>query len=112
DFVVTPIFPLVDLFPTFVEGSRRIYMSATIPDDSEIIRTFDADPKSLSKPITTQGLAGVSERLIIAPELTRVPKDQIRAALDQLAVEVADKYGGVVILVPSKKAAEAWTGVA
>lgn len=112
DFVVTPIFPLVDLFPTFVNAGRRIYMSATIPDDSEIIRTFDADQESLSKPITTQGLAGVSERLIIAPELTRVPKDQIRVALNQLAAEVAEKYGGVVILVPSRKAAEAWTDIA
>jgi hypothetical protein len=37
---ITPV--LVDLLPTFEECGRRIYMSATIADDSEIVRTFDA----------------------------------------------------------------------
>ena len=33
---ITPIFPPVDMLPTFDEAPRRIYMSATIADDSEI----------------------------------------------------------------------------
>lgn len=38
-FSITPILPMLNLFPTFSESPRRIYMSATIADDSEIIRT-------------------------------------------------------------------------
>ena len=37
---ITPVFPPVDLLPTFEDCPRRIYMSATIADDSEIVRAF------------------------------------------------------------------------
>ena len=68
-FVITPIFPLVDLIPTFSTCKRRIYMSATIGDDSSIIQTFNADYSTISKPIYSRSLAGISERMILAPEL-------------------------------------------
>lgn len=68
-FVITPIFPLVDLLPTFAECSRRVFMSATIGDDSAIVRTFDARDQSIAKPIRSNSLAGVSERMILMPEL-------------------------------------------
>ena len=58
-FVITPLYPMVDLFPSFSGCPRRIYMSATVADDSSIIRTFDADPDSVSKPISPTSLAGV-----------------------------------------------------
>ncbi len=44
-------------------------MSATIPDDGEIIRSFDAVPEALKKPLGSKSLAGVSERMILVPEL-------------------------------------------
>ncbi|HQT86484.1 MULTISPECIES: DEAD/DEAH box helicase family protein [Acidiphilium] len=47
---ITPIFPPVDLVPTFEDCARRIYMSATIADDSEIVRTFGASPEAIAKP--------------------------------------------------------------
>ncbi|MCK4389015.1 MAG: DEAD/DEAH box helicase family protein [Desulfobacterales bacterium] len=56
-FVITPIFPLVDLVPSFAECPRRIFMSATIGDDSAIVRTFGADYESVSQPITSSSLA-------------------------------------------------------
>jgi replicative superfamily II helicase len=68
-FTVTPILPLVNTFPTFFDASRRIYMSATIADDSDIVRTFDAAPEAVQKPLTSRSLAGVSERMILIPDL-------------------------------------------
>lgn len=47
NFTITPIQPLVNLFPSFFDVRRRIYMSATITDDSDIIRTFDVDSKAV-----------------------------------------------------------------
>ncbi len=69
---ITPIFPPVDLVPTFDDCPRRIYMSATIADDSEIVRTFGASPEAVSKPITSTSLAGVGERMILVPELMKL----------------------------------------
>jgi len=112
-FVVTPIFPLVDMIPTFSECKRRVFMSATIADDSAIVRTFDADPETLAKPITSKSLAGISERMIVAPELMQIPQQEVPQLLRLLAKWVADqKKAGVVILAPSNVTAKRWEDTA
>lgn len=108
-FTLTPILPLVNIFPTFNDAPRRIYMSATIADDSDIIRTFDANPESVQKPLTSRSLAGVSERMILIPDLMPFKFD-VTDAVKRL-VEWASKYNlGAIILVSSDKAAAKWQG--
>lgn len=112
-FVITPIFPLVDMIPTFAECPRRIYMSATISDDSSIVYTFDTDYTTISKPITSDSLAGVSERMILAPELMDLKVDDLNDMLRKLVNWAATKEKvGTVILTPAGYAAEKWNGVA
>jgi replicative superfamily II helicase len=107
--VLTPLFPMVDLLPTYSECQRRVFMSATIGDDSAIVRTFDADKDSIAKPITSKSLAGVSERMILLPELTDLNPDTIRPTIDKIASHiVGNRKEGVVILVPSDHAASSW----
>ena len=84
-FVITPLYPIVDLFPSFTDCPRRIYMSATVADDSSIVRTFDADSSSVSDPISPTSLAGVGERMILAPELMRLETLDIRKMVEELA---------------------------
>lgn len=111
-FTISPILPLVNAFPTFADAPRRIYMSATIADDSEIIRTFDADQQSVQNPLTSRSLAGVSERMILIPDLTQFDFN-IRSAAGKLAEQVAQKLNlGAVILSPSDPAAVQWEDVA
>lgn len=110
DFTITPILPLVHLFPAFTECKRRVYMSATIADDSSIVRTLDADAKAVGAPIVPESLAGVGERMILAPALMPRLKEPV-SIVKAIAGAVAKK-GGVVILVPSEKAAEEWKDVA
>lgn len=112
-FVITPIFPLVDLVPTFEDCPRRIFMSATISDDSAIIRTFDAKSESIGKPITSNSLAGVSERMILAPELMPFSADDLPKMLKSTAKWAANqKNVGAVFLVPSSFAAKSWEDTA
>jgi replicative superfamily II helicase len=109
-FSITPVLPLVNLFPTFAEAPRRIYMSATIADDSEIIRTFDAAPQSAAAALTSRSLAGVSERMILIPELMPFRFD-VRDAVAKL-LEWTEKLNlGAIVLVPSDNAATRWQGV-
>lgn len=110
--VVTPILPLVDLIPSFATCKRRVFMSATIPDDSEIIRTFDATPDALLAPLSSKSLAGVSERMIIVPELLGFKVTDVYATIRKLCENSSKKKLSTVILVPSGKAAEAWSAVA
>lgn len=106
--VVTPILPLVDLIPAFAECPRRIYMSATIGDDSAIIQTFDASTDSVASPILSESLAGVSERMILAPETMSLDCD-IVALLKELATTVTTAFGGgALILVRSSWETEKW----
>ena len=110
-FSITPLQPMVDMFPTFAECPHRIYMSATLADDSSIIRTFDASPETISRPIAPSSLAGVGERMILAPALMQIPLKDIADLVNKLVKDVSLK-AGVVILTPSRVSAEKWKDVA
>lgn len=110
-FTISPVLPLINMFPSFVDAPRKIYMSATIADDTEIVRTFNADISSVNAPLESRSLAGVSERMILLPELMAVPfepKDDVA----KIVKWVAANKRGAVIIVPSDKAALEWTSVA
>ncbi|MDC7714604.1 DEAD/DEAH box helicase [Vogesella sp. LYT5W] len=110
-FTVTSVLPLVNSFPTFSDAPRRIYMSATIADDSEIVRTFDADPRHVNEALTSRSLAGISERMILIPNLMKFDfnaTDVTKALLKQ----IAGNNLGAVVLVPSNFAAQAWEDAA
>ena len=111
NFTVTPFHPLVGMFPTFADCGRRVYMSATIADDSSIVRTFDANPKSVSRPIVPTSLAGVGERMILIPDLIKFRKTEPIDVVKSIVKTVAKKKG-VVILAPSEKSTEQWSDVA
>lgn len=110
-FTITPILPLVNAFPTFTEAPRRIYMSATIADDSEIIRTFDADPTSVKHALSSRSLAGVSERMILIPDLMQFGFD-VRKAIETLIGWTSKLNFGAIVLVSSDESAAEWSMVA
>lgn len=112
-FVITPILPLVDLVPTYAECPRRVFMSATIADDSAIVRSFDARPGSISKPIASKSLAGVSERMLLAPELMKFPIADAADISHRIAKWMAEKHEmSTVVLTPSHASAQTWSDVA
>lgn len=109
---ITPVFPPVDLLPTFEDCGRRIYMSATIADDSEIVRAFGATAEAVSDPITSTSLAGVGERMILIPELMKLGGTPITPMVKYFAKALAETKRGAAILSPSGPAAEKWTDIA
>lgn len=111
-FVITPYYPVVDLIPSFSDCPRRVYMSATIADDSAIIRTFDAKKASVGKPITSTSLAGVSERMILIPEWTNVKDEPFELVRRIVKWASEQQQISTVILSPSWYAAETWEKVA
>ena len=111
DFLISLLYPHVEMFPTFAECPRRIYMSATVADDSSIIRTFGAVRSSVGKPISPLSLAGVGERMILAPELMGIDRREATTIVKKL-VTWASGRAGTVILVPSRRQAQMWADVA
>lgn len=110
-FTITSVLPQVDNFPTFADAPRRIYMSATIADDSEIVRTFDADPQLVNNALTSRSLAGISERMILIPSLMPFDFDPQQVAKSTLK-QVSGMNLGAVALVHANYAAQAWTDTA
>ncbi|MCA1530815.1 DEAD/DEAH box helicase [Bradyrhizobium yuanmingense] len=109
---ITPIFPPVDLLPTFDDAPRRIYMSATIADDSEILRTFGASRDAIGKPVTSTSLAGVGERMILVPGLMKLGNTPVLPMVKYFAQQIAAAKLGVAVLSPSGPAAKQWTDIA
>ena len=101
---ITPYLPLVDKFPSYTKASRKIYMSATFSDDSEIIRSFEPVNDVVPRTYTSDTLAGVGRRLIL-PARGDVLDD---AKLFSLLEENAAAKKGSVIIAPSEKAAQKW----
>lgn len=110
-FTITPIQPLINLFPTFFDAKRRIFMSATIADDSDIISTFDAGVKSVKSALTSRSLAGISERMILVPDLMRF-KTNSKDVITKLLEWTSEMNLGSIILTASDKSAQDWADVA
>ena len=110
-FTITPLLPPVDLVPSFANCERRVFMSATLSDDGLLVRTFGASVESISEPITTRSVAGLGERMILAPTLSGLSRDSAVAAARGLAGHMKDQGKGAVILVPSRKHAEPWEDI-
>ncbi|MFI0813551.1 DEAD/DEAH box helicase [Streptomyces echinatus] len=107
----------IDRIPSFVNARRRVYLTATLADDSALVTDFDADPGLVANPVTPGSAADLGERMILAPV-------QLNPGLDAAAVRVlarqfadGDRDGdgvvdaepvNVVVLVPSDRAAKAW----
>ena len=118
---IRPTCPPIKMIPAFANARRRVYLTATLADDSILVTDLDADPSLLAKPVTPGSAADLGDRLILAPiALNRNLDDE---AVRMLARQFADGDRNadgivdsppinVVVLVPSQKVAEKWAAYA
>ena len=104
-FEIMPPCPPIEKFPSFAEAQRRIYLTATLADDSILVTHFDADQKSIATSIVPDSAADLGDRLILAPQelYPDITHEQVRALAAQVA---ADR--NVVVLASSGKQARLW----
>ena len=102
---IEPYFPATDVIQSFRRAERRIYMTATLADDSVIVTHFGAAPSNLGKPIVPSLSQSMGERMILMPQ--ELNSDLATAAVRVLLADLA-KEVNVVVIVPSTLAAEDW----
>lgn len=102
-------FPATDLIQSFRRAKRRIYMTATLADDSVIVTHFGANPKNISQPIVPSSSQSMGERMILMPQ--ELNSDLTTADIRGLLVKLSEKVN-VVVIVPSEPAADEWKGEA
>ncbi len=106
---IKPPCPPIEKFVSFAEAKRRIYMTATLADDSLLVTHFDADPASVADSIVPDSASDLGDRLVLVPQdlNPNITVGDIR----KLAASVALDHN-VVVLVPSWRVAEQWSSVA
>jgi hypothetical protein len=104
---IRPPCPPIEEIVSFDKARRRIYLTATLADDSVLVTDFDADPTSVARPITPVGAGYLGDRLLLAPQDLNptITDDEVR----QAARGFADAGRNVVVLVPSHYRARLWS---
>lgn len=87
------------------QAERRVFLSATIPDDSVFSTTLDVDLEKIESVITPEKANDIGERMIVVPKLINnaVTDEEIRT----YAVDYSHRVN-VVVLSPSNRNAEIW----
>jgi len=106
---IAPRFVPIDRIPAFDSARRRIYMTATLADDSILVSHFQADAAEVVRPIRPKGGGDIGDRMILAPQEINpnYTLEEIKALVSKIAVD-----RNVVVIVPSKPRVDFWKDVA
>lgn len=93
--------------PSFNNAAHRVFMSATIVDDSALIRDFGVKPAAAKAPLKPKTTGDIGERMIIAPGLIDPNLDNA-ALFRGLVALPRGRDVNVVVLVTSRQKASRW----
>jgi len=98
----------IDSIPSLSRASRKIFMTATLADDSILATHFGVHSQHLNKPITPDTAGDVGDRLILLPQAlnTDMCDDDVKKICHEIS-----KSQNVVVVVPSWHRAEYWEDV-
>lgn len=106
---IRPPCPDVEMLVGFKQAKRRVYLTATLENESVLVTELDADATSVNTPITPKNASDLGDRIILAPLELNPRLDY--AKIQEMVRTFADTPGSknVVVLVPSDKDAERWS---
>lgn len=100
---VTPL----HLFGSYYKAEHRIFMSATISNDSFFVKGLGLSPKTIQDPLSIQDEKWSGEKMILIPTLID-PSLNRTEIVNFLATPAKDRKIGVVALVPSFNRCKDW----
>lgn len=100
--------PFLDDFEPYAGAEHRLFTSATLADDSALVRALGCSTDAASSPVVPASDAGVGERMVIVPTLIDPALD--RDWVMQWGKTMATAHR-VVVLAPSEKRAREWEPV-
>lgn len=110
--------PEINLIPAFSDAPRRVYLTATLADEGVLVTELGASPETIRQPITPERASDLGDRMILAPLSINPSLSEL--AVQDMARQFADgdwtgsgtathKKINVVVLVPSRERAKAWS---
>jgi DEAD/DEAH box helicase/Helicase C-terminal domain len=97
---ITPHLVPIESVPSFAKAKRRFFLSATLIDDSILVKEFGVSKEAASGTIRPPIVGDIGERMILAPSLI---DKSLEPQLPGLCKYIAEKGYNVVVLVPSFK---------
>ncbi len=102
--IIPDILP-VHKSPAYDKAKHRLFMSATLADDSVLVRELGCDISAGKRPVTAANDRGMGERMVLAPSLVDGKLD--RKWVMSLCGRLSKKLN-VVVLSPSEAKAREW----
>lgn len=99
----------IEAVPAFTEAKRRIFMTATLADDSILVSDFGARPELVAQHLTPNVANDIGDRMILVPQ--EIDPTLPESALKAFIKKKSTHYNTVVI-VPSDYRVQFWADVA
>ena len=105
--IIAPHLPPLEQFGSYNSASHRFFMSATVTDDSFLVKGLGLTPSTVQNPLVDPQETWCGEKMILIPSLI---DDQLsRAAIvEALAKETPSRQFGIVVLVPGAQRCADW----
>lgn len=104
---ISPYLSPIEKFGSYAKAEHRIFMSATVTNDSFLVKGLRLKPSTIQNPLIYEDEKWSGEKMIIIPDL--VHDDITRAdVIRTLAPSVTRRKYGVVALTPSTSKARQW----
>lgn len=103
---ITPHCLPIDQFDCFKNSKRRIFMSATLLDDSLLVKELNIDINAIKNPLISNKYYNIGERMILIPSLVDESLNAIKIP------EICSKLNqNIIVLTPSsyENYTEKWT---
>lgn len=95
----------IHMIPSIMDADRKIFMTATLVDDSILASHFGVSEHYISTPIIPDSAGDVGDRMILLPQVinTETTEDEVKLYCKAISQEI-----NVVVIVPSNYRAEFW----
>lgn len=99
----------IHMIPAIDNAERRIFMTATLSDDSILSSLFGVQERDINSPITPDSAGDIGDRMILMPQVinTNTTDDEIKAYCKAVAA-----HFNVVVIVPSEWRSRYWQDAA
>lgn len=99
----------IHMIPSIMDADRKVFMTATLVEDSILSSHFGVDEKHINTPITPDSAGDIGDRMILLPQVinTEATDDDVKALIKWASTNL-----NVVVIVPSKYRANYWKDIA
>lgn len=99
----------IQIIPSLANAKRKIFMTATLVDESILASHFGITDDSLMKPIVPKTIGDIGDRMILMPQV--INPDISDTEIKNMCKEISAQHN-VVVIVPSDYRAKYWQDVA